>query len=122
LEFLNTLLKDKDYVALAYITGIYQLIKLKINYLLIILIQSGWMSEYIGFTNVEVKELCTKQKEIIQQQKQIKIQKKIEIYNLNDSNNNTNKKRKFNNDEIENKEVVNRNYNELIYNKEVKKM
>jgi len=121
LEFLNTLLKDKDYVALAYITGIFPIKKNENqsslnNFDELSMILPGWMSEYIGFTNSEVEELCTKQKEIIQR----KTNKKRK---LDDFKNNTSKKRKINNDEINNKEM-NGNYKRLIYNideKECKK-
>jgi len=122
---LNTLLKDKDYVALAYITGILPIKKNENqsslnNFDELSMILPGWMSEYIGFTNSEVEELCIRQKEIIQQKKQIKMQEIIETYNINDSNNNTNKKRKIYNDEINNKEM-NGNYEGLIYNMNEKK-
>ena len=122
---MNTLLKDKDYVALAYITGILPIKKNENqsslnNFDELSMILPGWMSEYIGFTNSEVEELCIRQKEIIQQKKQIKMQEIIETYNINDSNNNTNKKRKIYNDEINNKEM-NGNYEGLIYNMNEKK-
>ena len=118
---MNTLLKDKDYVALAYITGIFPIKKNENqsslnNFDELSMILPGWMSEYIGFTNSEVEELCTKQKEIIQR----KTNKKRK---LDDFKNNTSKKRKINNDEINNKEM-NGNYKRLIYNideKECKK-
>jgi len=139
LEFLNTLLKDKDYVALAYITGILPVKKSEnqtsLNYFdELSMISPGWTSEYIGFTNVEVEALCTKQKTIIHHERKQK-QKQKEIENdyikslnnninkrqiLNGSTNNSSKKLKINTNGIRNKDVDIIN-NKLIYEvKEIK--
>lgn len=102
MEFLNTLLKDKNYVALAYVTGI---IPIKINENQFFLnnfndysmISSKWMAEYIGFTNTEVKMLCKKQKKLINQKELLKQKiKTIENDYIDDSKNISNKRKRLN--------------------------
>ena len=65
LDFLRNWLKDKDYLALAYMTGILPIKKYGTHSALNMfaeysMIDSIPLSSYIGFTENEVKELCDK--------------------------------------------------------------
>eukprot|EP00833_Pecoramyces_ruminatium_P016913 jgi/Orpsp1_1/1190945/evm.model.d7180000082371.1 len=125
LEFLNAILKDQDYVALAYITGIIPIKKNENhsslnNFEELSMISPGWMAEYIGFKETEVKMLCDKQKQIQLKKQSIKKlkNKKIEqfkIEKMNISKNNESKKQKLSEMKSDNKEDQNRN--EIIYSK-----
>ena len=102
------------------------------------LISSGWMAEFIGFTNTEVKMLRKKQKKEIKQQKmliQTQTQKPKTVANdsIDNSKNNSNKRKKFNdskdssykkqkknNEEVRNIKQ-NENYNKVHYNEKDKK-
>ena len=64
LDFLRNLLKDKVYVALAYMTGILPIKKYGTHSALNMfgeysMIDSGDFAPYVGFTKQEVQELCT---------------------------------------------------------------
>ena len=63
LDFLRNLLKDKPYVELAYMTGILPIKKYGTHSALnmfeeISMIDSGLLSEFMGFTEAEVQDLC----------------------------------------------------------------
>ena len=63
LDFLRDLLKDKGYVALAYMTGILPIKKCGTHSALNMfdefsMIDPGPLAEYVGFTEEEVSELC----------------------------------------------------------------
>lgn len=63
LDFLRAWLKDKDYVALAYMTGILPIKKYGTHSALNMfdefsMIDPGPLAEYVGFTEEEVSELC----------------------------------------------------------------
>ncbi len=63
LDFLRNLLKDQDYVALAYMTGILPVKKYGLHSALNMFTEYSMtdqsiMEEYTGFTEEEVKELC----------------------------------------------------------------
>lgn len=63
LDFLRAWLKDKEYVALAYMTGILPIKKYGSHSALNMhmeysMTNSGDLSEYFGFTEQEVKLLC----------------------------------------------------------------
>ncbi|MBR2176333.1 MAG: AAA family ATPase [Clostridia bacterium] len=63
LDFLRDLLKDNDFVALAYMTGILPIKKYGTHSALNMfrefsMLNSSELNEYIGFTNSEVKTLC----------------------------------------------------------------
>ena len=63
LDFLRNWLKDKDYVALAYMTGILPIKKYGTHSALNMfdeysMLESDGLEKYIGFTNEEVSELC----------------------------------------------------------------
>lgn len=65
LDFLRNLLKDKSYVGLAYMTGILPVKKYGTHSALNMfeefsMTRSEQMSEYMGFTEKEVEELCEK--------------------------------------------------------------
>jgi len=65
LDFLRGLLKDQSYVALAYMTGILPIKKYGIHSALnmfteISMTNARGLSEFTGFTEEEVKELCEK--------------------------------------------------------------
>ena len=65
LDFLRNWLKDKDYVALAYMTGILPIKKYGTHSALNMfdeysMLESDGLEKYIGFTNDEVLELCEK--------------------------------------------------------------
>lgn len=65
LDFLRNLLKDKPYVELAYMTGILPIKKYGTHSALnmfdeISMIHSGLLSEFMGFTEKEVEQLCDK--------------------------------------------------------------
>ena len=65
LDFLRFWLKDKEYVALAYITGILPIKKYGSHSALNMFTEysmtdSGNLAEYFGFTEAEVQELCEK--------------------------------------------------------------
>ena len=65
LDFLNFWLKDKEYVALAYMTGILPIKKYGSHSALNMFTEysmtdSGNLAEYFGFTEAEVQELCEK--------------------------------------------------------------
>ena len=67
LDFLRAWLKDKDYVALAYMTGILPIKKIKTqsalnNFDEFTMLDAGRLAPYIGFTETEVKQLCSKYK------------------------------------------------------------
>jgi len=95
LKFLNKATKDKNYIALAYITGILPIKKYGIQSSLdfdeYTMISSSWMTKFIGFTQKEVKSLC----------------KKLQVENdkLNKSHTRKYKKRKLN-EEYNNKEEI----------------
>lgn len=63
LDFLRSWLKDKDYVALAYMTGILPIKKYGSHSALNMFMEysmtdPGNLAEYFGFTETEVRELC----------------------------------------------------------------
>ena len=95
LKFINKATKDKNYIALAYITGILPIKKYGIQSSLSFdeytMISSSWMTKFIGFTQKEVKSLC----------------KKLQVENdkLNKSHTRKYKKRKLN-EEYNNKEEI----------------
>ena len=65
LDFLRNWLKDKEYVALAYMTGILPIKKYGTHSALNMfdeysMLESDGLEKYIGFTNNEVLELCEK--------------------------------------------------------------
>jgi len=65
LDFLRAWLKDKDYVALAYMTGILPIKKYGSHSALNMFAEysmtdSGDLAEYFGFTENEVRELCAR--------------------------------------------------------------
>lgn len=65
LDFLRVWLKDKDYVALAYMTGILPIKKYGSHSALNMfteysMTEPGKLAEYFGFTEEEVKNLCNK--------------------------------------------------------------
>ena len=65
LDFLRNWLKDKEYVALAYMTGILPIKKYGTHSALNMfdeysMLESDGLEKYIGFTNDEVLELCEK--------------------------------------------------------------
>lgn len=67
LDFLRDILKDQDYVALAYMTGILPIKKYGTHSALNMfteysMVESGKLAEYTGFTESEVKGLCHKYK------------------------------------------------------------
>ncbi|MGL6106538.1 AAA family ATPase [Romboutsia sp.] len=69
LEFLRLLLKDKSYVALAYMTGILPIKKHSSGSALnmfeeFTFLKDRKFEEYFGFTEEEVKKLCSKNKEM----------------------------------------------------------
>ncbi|MGL6106420.1 AAA family ATPase [Romboutsia sp.] len=69
LEFLRNLLKDKSYVALAYMTGILPIKKYSSGSALNMFDEYTFLKdrvyeEYFGFTDEEVKKLCNKNNEI----------------------------------------------------------
>lgn len=89
LEFLNTFLKDKEYIALAYVTGILPLKKNKEqsslnNFKDFSMILPSWMAKYFGFTDNEVKELCKIYKRIENENPKDKISKIIKKHKRND--------------------------------------
>lgn len=63
LDFIRNLLKDRGYVALAYMTGILPVKKYGTHSALNMMYEysmtnTGAFSEYVGFTEIEVRELC----------------------------------------------------------------
>ena len=65
LDFLRDLLKDKGYVALAYMTGILPIKKYGTHSALNMfdefsMIYAGPLAKFVGFTETEVRELCEK--------------------------------------------------------------
>ena len=65
LDFLRDMLKDKEYVALAYMTGILPIKKYGTHSALNMfheysMLEAGAMSEFVGFTQAEVEALCQK--------------------------------------------------------------
>ena len=69
LEFLRNLLKDQPYVALCYMTGVLPIKKYSSGSALNMFDEYTMLSdtlygEYFGFTESEVKELCSKQKHL----------------------------------------------------------
>lgn len=67
LDFIRNLLKDKSYVALAYMTGILPIKKYGTHSALNMFTEYSmtaprFFAEYIGFTEVEVQELCNRYK------------------------------------------------------------
>ena len=66
LEFLRNLLKDKPYVALAYMTGVLPIKKYSEGSALnmfdeFTMLSDGCYDDFFGFTEDEVKYLCNKQ-------------------------------------------------------------
>lgn len=66
LDFLRAWLKDKDYVALAYMTGILPIKKYGTQSALTdfyeyTMLEPGPLAEFVGFTEQEVKDLCKEQ-------------------------------------------------------------
>lgn len=64
LDFLRAWLKDKAYVSLAYMTGILPIKKYGSHSALnmfteLSMVDPGVLAEYVGFTEAEVKSLCT---------------------------------------------------------------
>jgi len=88
-KFLTSFFKNKNYTALAYVTGILPIKMYKLDCDLIKIFTEfsmtspKWMAKYIGFTDDEVKELCEK-----------KLNSKIE----DNTQNTPNKKQKLNNE------------------------
>ncbi len=83
LEFLRKLLKDKSYVALAYMTGILPVKKYGEHSVLnifteISMIDTREFSEFTGFTETEVEHLCKKYQMSLEETKQW-----YDGYNLN---------------------------------------
>ena len=69
LEFLRDLLKDKPYVELAYMTGVLPIAKYSAGSALNMFDEYNFLNDsnydkYFGFTNEEVKNLCSKQEKI----------------------------------------------------------
>lgn len=65
LDFLRNLLKDKAYVELAYMTGILPIKKYGTHSALnmfdeISMVDPGWLAQFMGFTEMEVEDLCMK--------------------------------------------------------------
>lgn len=65
LDFLRDMLKDKEYVALAYMTGILPIKKYGTHSALNMfheysMLEASVMSEFVGFTQTEVEDLCQK--------------------------------------------------------------
>lgn len=65
LDFLRDLLKDKGYIALCYMTGILPIKKYGTHSALNMfdefsMIFQGTLAKYVGFTEEEVRELCTR--------------------------------------------------------------
>ncbi|MEY8522155.1 AAA family ATPase [Lachnospiraceae bacterium 38-10] len=74
LDFLRDLLKDKRYIAMAYMTGILPIRKYGTQSALNMfdefsMIDPGPLSEYVGFTEEEVEELCGQYKMDIEEVK-----------------------------------------------------
>ena len=74
LDFLRAWLKDKEYVALAYMTGILPIKKLKTqsalnNFEEFTMLDAGRMAPYVGFTEEEVHDLCDRYGQIYEQVK-----------------------------------------------------
>ena len=70
LEFLRNLLKDRSYVALAYMTGVLPIKKYSSGSALNMFDEYTFLkdrsfSEFFGFTEEEVKKLCEKNKKMI---------------------------------------------------------
>ncbi|WP_331491200.1 PD-(D/E)XK nuclease domain-containing protein [Schaedlerella arabinosiphila] len=70
LEFLRNLLKDRPYVALAYMTGVLPIKKYSTGSALNMfkeytMLKDPFFEEYFGFTEDEVKALCDKQSAMI---------------------------------------------------------
>lgn len=70
LEFLRNLLKDRPYVALAYMTGVLPIKKYSTGSALNMfkeytMLKAPFFEEYFGFTEDEVKALCDKQSAMI---------------------------------------------------------
>ncbi len=69
LEFLRSLLKDRPYVALAYMTGVLPIKKYSIGSALNMfseytMLKDPFFEEYFGFTENEVETLCEKQSKL----------------------------------------------------------
>lgn len=65
MDFLNSITKDKSYLALSYLTGILPIKKYEEHSALndfreYSMISPRWMAKYFGFTEIEVKMLCEK--------------------------------------------------------------
>lgn len=65
LDILRSVLKDKEYVALAYMTGILPIKKYGTHSALnmfdeFAMTDPRWLAEFVGFTSEEVQELCEK--------------------------------------------------------------
>lgn len=65
LDFLRDMLKDKEYVALAYMTGILPIKKYGTHSALNMfneysMLEAGVFSEFVGFTQSEVEDLCNR--------------------------------------------------------------
>ncbi|OUM57533.1 hypothetical protein PIROE2DRAFT_17464 [Piromyces sp. E2] len=108
LKFLNQATKDKQYIALAYITGILPIKRYGVHSSLdfneYTMISSLWMSKYIGFSQSEVKILC---------------KKLIDNKKIDNSQNNNHKKRKLNK-ELNNKNENDKKYKILSFDEELK--
>ncbi|OUM60273.1 hypothetical protein PIROE2DRAFT_63264 [Piromyces sp. E2] len=65
MDYLNSITKDKSYLALSYLTGILPMKKYEEHSALndfreYSMISPRWMAKYFGFTEIEVKMLCEK--------------------------------------------------------------
>lgn len=75
LDFLRDLLKDKDYIALAYMTGILPIKKYGTHSALNMfdefsMLDAGPLEEFVGFTEKEVEMLCEKYQMSMEQMKE----------------------------------------------------
>ncbi|OUM69260.1 hypothetical protein PIROE2DRAFT_2752 [Piromyces sp. E2] len=103
LKFLRSLIKDKPYISLGYMTRILPIKKYGEqssinNFKELSMTSPEWMAKYIGFVEIEVKELCEKQKKI----------KITNIDNAHIENDNTNYKKMMN--KIDNLRKMNKTY------------
>jgi len=109
LKFLSLLIKDNENIVLTYMTGILPIQNYEQNYYFDIkftnfsMISPGWMAEYIGINNDEVKELC----QIHLTKKMLKLSNKKQRLN-NGLINKIDKNRKFG------EELLHKNKNEKV--------
>ena len=109
LKLLPLLIKDNENIVLMYMTGILSIRNYNINYYFHInfiefsMISPGWMAEYIGINNDEVKELC----QIHLTKKMLKLSNKKQRLN-NGLINKIDKNRKFG------EELLHKNKNEKV--------